>query len=227
MLLHLHQVLSKDEVKRAREVLARVAWGDGRATSGAQAAQVKNNQQLAEQAAESQPLQDLVLHGLKRHPLFFSAALPRHISPPLFNRYGGQANSFGNHVDSAVRYLHSGARVRTDLSCTVFFSEPEEYTGGELVIEDPFGNRSVKLAAGDMVLYSGTSVHRVEPVMHGTRFASFFWVESMVRSTEQRTLLYHMDGHLMALRQALGETHPDVVGLTSTYHNLLRMWVNP
>lgn len=226
MILHLHQILSKEEVRRARDVLACASWVDGRATSGEQAARVKNNLQLAESAKESQPLQDLILYGLKRHALFFSAALPKHISPPLFNRYEGAANHFGNHVDSAVRYLQNGERIRTDLSCTLFLSEPEEYEGGELVIEDTVGNRAIKFAAGDMVLYPGTSVHRVEPVTRGARLACFFWIESMVRSTEQRVLLLNMDRHLMRLRSTVGESNEDVVGLTSSYHNLLRMWAD-
>jgi PKHD-type hydroxylase len=226
MLLHLQQVLSKDEVRRAREVLARARWGDGRVTSGEQAAQVKNNMQLPETCEESQALQDLVLYGLKRHEIFFSAALPKHISPPLFNRYGGAANSFGNHVDSAVRYLRNGARVRTDISCSLFLSEPEEYDGGELVIEDNYENRVVKFAAGDLVLYPGNTVHRVEPVTRGERLAGFFWIESMIRGDEERTLLFNMDKHLIRLRGALGETDEAVVGLTSAYHNLLRMWAD-
>lgn len=224
MLLHLQQVLSREEVRRAREVLARAPWNDGRATAGEQAAQAKNNLQLPESCEESQALQELVLHGLKRHALFFSAALPRHISPPMFNCYGGDTNSFGNHVDSAVRYLRNGGRVRTDMSCTLFLSDPDEYDGGELVVQDNFQDRFNKLAAGDMVLYPGNTVHRVEPVTRGQRLASFFWIESMVRGQEQRTLLFDMDRHLMGLRATLGERDEAIVGLTSTYHNLLRMW---
>jgi PKHD-type hydroxylase len=145
----------------------------------------------------------------------------------MFNRYGGALNTFGNHVDSAVRYLPAGTgRVRTDVSCTIFLSEPDEYDGGELVIEDTFGPRRVKLAAGDMVVYPGTSVHRVEPVTRGHRLACFFWVQSMVRSDEQRRLLYDMDMHLMRLRSTVGETDEAVIGLTATYHNLLRMWID-
>jgi PKHD-type hydroxylase len=159
--------------------------------------------------------------------LFFSAALPKQISPPLFNRYGGNANSFGNHVDSAVRFLRDGSgRVRTDISCTVFLSPPESYDGGELVIEDTFGEKCVKLAAGDMVLYPGTSVHRVLPVTRGHRVASYFWIQSMVRSDEQRRLLFDMDSHLRDLRTRLGEADAACIGLTSTYHNLLRMWLD-
>ncbi|WP_194723108.1 Fe2+-dependent dioxygenase [Noviherbaspirillum malthae] len=226
MLLHLQKVLSKDEVRRAREVLARATWDDGRRTSGQQAAQVKNNLQLPESGEDSQALQELVLYGLKRHETFFSAALPKHISPPLFNCYGGEANTYGNHVDSAVRYLRNGGRVRTDVSCTLFLSEPDEYDGGDLVIEDTYGGRRVKLPAGDLVLYPSTTVHRVEPVTRGQRFASFLWIESMVRSVEQRALLFDMDTHLIRLRGALGDQDPSVVGLTSNYHNLIRMWAD-
>jgi PKHD-type hydroxylase len=226
MLLHVQQVLSKTEVRRAREVLARAPWSDGRATSGEQAAQVKNNLQLPETWEQTQALQELVLHGLKRHELFFAAALPKHISPPLFNCYGGDANSFGNHVDNAVRYTCSGGRVRTDMSCTLFLSEPDEYDGGELIIEDNYQPRAVKFAAGDMVLYPGNTVHRVEPVTRGQRLAGFFWVESMVRGMEQRTLLFNMDRHLVRLRSTHGEKDEAIVGLTSTYHNLLRMWAD-
>ena len=226
MILHLHQVLSKEEVRRARDMLARALWADGRVSSGEQAAQAKNNRQLPEACTESQLLQELVLQGLKRRDDFFSAALPRQIAPPLFNCHGGAANSFGNHVDSSVRYLRNGGRVRTDISCTLFLSEPEEYDGGELVIEDNYENRIVKLAAGDMVLYPGTTVHRVEPVTRGQRLACFFWVESMVRGVEERTLLFNMDRHLIRLRSTLGEKDEAIVGLTGSYHNLIRMWAD-
>ena len=149
------------------------------------------------------------------------------MSPPLFNRYGGRTNSFGNHVDSAVRHLRDGAgRVRTDISCTLFLSHPDDYDGGELVIEDTYGSQRVKLPAGDAVLYPGTSVHRVEPVTRGQRIGCYFWVQSMVRSDEQRRLLFDMDMHLMRLRSSTGETYPAVIGLTGTYHNLLRMWAD-
>jgi PKHD-type hydroxylase len=227
MLLHIEGVLSADEVRQAREILAGAPWGDGRITAGSQSALAKNNEQLPEACPETQQVQQLLLRGLERHQIFFSAALPKQISPPLFNRYGGAANSFGNHVDSAVRYLRNGAgRVRTDISCTLFLSGPDEYDGGELVIEDTFGSHSVKLAAGDMVLYPGTSVHRVEPVTRGHRVASYFWIQSMVRSDEQRRLLHDMDNHLRRLRSGGGEADPAVIGLTSTYHNLLRMWLD-
>lgn len=227
MLLHVKRVLERDEVQRARAILDRAEWVDGRVTAGVQSAVAKNNQQLPQQGQDAKTLQDLVLAGLGRHATFFSAALPKRVFPPLFNRYGGAANSFGNHVDNAVRFVPGARheRVRTDISCTLFLTGPEEYDGGELVIEDTFGEQRVKLAAGDLVLYPGTSVHRVEPVTRGYRLASFFWVESMVRSDEQRRLLYEMDSQLMALREQHGEGGA-VVGLTGTYHNLLRMWAD-
>jgi PKHD-type hydroxylase len=228
MLLHVKEVLNADELREARAILERAAWVDGRATSGVQSAQVKNNEQLPQDGAETQALQQIVLTGLNRHATFFSAALPRRIYPPLFNRYGGAANTFGNHVDNAVRFVPGtlGERVRTDISCTLFLNEPAEYVGGELTVEDTFGSQRIKFAAGDMVLYPGTSVHRVEPVTRGFRLASFFWLESMVRSDEQRRLLFDMDSHLMRLRTSIGETDPAVVGLTGTYHNLLRLWAD-
>ena len=227
MLLHVRAVLTPEEVRQANAILAGAPWEDGRLTAGEQSARAKNNQQLREDCDETRAVQQLLLRGLERHQVFFSAALPKQISPPLFNRYGGDANAFGNHVDSAVRYLRNGAgRVRTDVSCTLFLSEPADYDGGELVIEDTFGQQRVKLAAGDMVLYPGTSVHRVEPVTRGRRVASYFWIQRMVRSDEQRRLLFDMDNHLRHLRSKFGETDPGVIGLTSTYHNLLRMWLD-
>ena len=227
MLLHVQGVLTPQEVGQARAILAKAPWEDGRLTAGSQSAQAKNNEQLREDCDETRAAQQLLLRGLERHPTFFSAALPKQISPPLFNRYGGAANAFGNHVDSAVRYLRNGAgRVRTDVSCTLFLSEPSDYDGGELVIEDTYGEHRIKFAAGDLVLYPGTSVHRVEPVTRGARLASYFWIQSMVRSDEQRRLLFDMDNHLRHLRSQFGETDPGVIGLTSTYHNLLRMWLD-
>ena len=227
MLLQIPKVLTSDEVRQAHAILARAPWADGRVTAGVQSAQVKNNQQLPEDCEEVRALQQLLLAGLDRQQSFFSAALPKHISPPMFNRYGGATNTFGNHVDSAVRYLPRGAgRVRTDISCTLFLADPDAYEGGELVVEDTFGTQRVKLPAGDLVMYPGTSVHRVEPVTRGFRVASFFWIQSMVRTDEQRRLLFDMDNHLIDLRIRMGETDPNVIGLTSTYHNLLRMWLD-
>ena len=228
MLLHVRQVLTADELLQAQAILQRAEWGDGRVTAGVQSAQAKNNQQLAQGSDAAKGLQQLVLQGLNRHHTFFSAALPKRVFPPLFNRYGGEHNAFGSHVDNAVRFIpgSNGERVRTDVSATLFLSEPDTYDGGELIVEDTFGTHPVKLPAGDMVLYPGTSVHRVLPVTRGFRVASFFWLESMVRSDEQRRLLYDMDTHLMQLRQNVGETDAAVIGLTGTYHNLLRLWAD-
>ena len=228
MLLHVKEVLNADELREARAILARATWGDGRVTAGVQSAQAKNNEQLSQDGADTQALQRLVLGGLNRHAVFFSAALPKRVFPPLFNRYSGSANAFGSHVDNAVRFVPGGQgeRVRTDVSCTLFLADPDEYDGGELAIADTYGAPRIKLPAGDMVLYPGTSVHRVEPVTRGARLASFFWLESMVRSDEARRLLFEMDTHLMRLRTSVGETDPAVIGLTGTYHNLLRMWAD-
>ena len=223
MLLTLEGVLTPDDVREARRLLAGAAWEDGRSTAGAQAVTVKNNQQLAQDGEPARALRALVLQGLERHATFFSAALPRNVFPPMCNRYAGAANTYGNHVDAAIRYAPAG-RVRTDLSCTLFLCDPDEYEGGDLVVESAAGERRVKLPAGDMVLYPSTSVHRVEPVTRGARVASFFWVQSMVRSEEQRRLLFEMDRALMHLRSTVGEMDAGVVALTGTYHNLLRLW---
>lgn len=226
MLLKIPKILDAAGVARACELLAAAPWADGRTTAGRQAAQVKNNQQLQSGSEQHRELQALVLQALEKHPVFFSATLPKRVLPPLFNRYAGANNTYGSHVDQAVRYLPGGVqRVRTDISCTLFLSDPAGYDGGELVIATTFGEQRVKLAAGDMVVYPGTSVHRVEPVTRGERLASFFWIESMVRADEQRRLLYEMDMSLMKLRGELGET-PELVQLTGTYHNLLRMWAD-
>ncbi|BAL97726.1 Fe2+-dependent dioxygenase [Rubrivivax gelatinosus] len=226
MLLRLDGVLAPEALAEARALLARGEWVDGRTTAGAQAAQVKRNRQLRADAPETQALQQLVLGALERHALFFTAALPKRVLPPGFNRYGGEANHYGNHVDQAIRY-HPQTRqaIRTDISCTVFLSDPADYDGGELVIEDTFGERRVKFAAGDAVLYPGTSVHRVEPVTRGERLAAFFWIESLVRSDEQRRLLFDLDMSLVALRERHGES-AETVALTGTYHNLLRQWAD-
>ncbi|MGC4062020.1 MAG: Fe2+-dependent dioxygenase [Aquabacterium sp.] len=226
MLLTIDQVLTPAQVREARHLLAQAPWQDGRATAGSQAAQIKNNEQLAPGSDQLRALQTLVLQALEKSPLFFSAALPKRVLPPLFNRYGGAHNTYGNHIDQAVRYIAgTGQRVRTDISCTLFLSDPSEYEGGELVVQDTYGDQRIKLAAGDIVLYPGTSVHRVEPVTAGQRLASFFWIESMVRSNDQRRLLYDMDMSLMGLRTKHGESEA-TVQLTGTYHNLLRMWAD-
>jgi len=227
MLLHLKSILTADEVRQARAVLDDAqAWVDGRSSAGAQAMTQKHNWQLRQDSDVSHTLQARVLNALRRDALFFSAALPRKIFNPLFNRYDPQASHYGAHVDGAV--LHSQATqewVRTDVSCTLFLSDPDEYEGGELRVEDTYGSRGVKLPAGDAVLYPGTSVHQVTPVTKGARIASFFWIESMVRSDEQRRLLFDLDMNLLKLRQQHGETE-ETIALAGTYHNLLRMWAD-
>lgn len=226
MLIQLPQVLTGDEVRHARVLLDTASWESGRSSAGSQAAGVKNNEQLPHDCEAARNLRPLVLQALDRQPAFFSATLPKRVFPPRFNRYGADANFYGNHVDNAIRYApDSGQRVRTDLSCTLFLSDASEYDGGELVIDEPQGARNIKLNAGDLVCYPGTSVHQVLPVTRGHRVACFFWIESLVRSHEQRRLLLEMDQALVRLRQAHGES-PATVALTGTYHNLLRMWAD-
>ena len=228
MFLHLKNLLTPDEVQHARTLLVPSApWLDGRSSAGAQAVHQKNNQQLSQTSPQAAQLQAVVLAALQRDALFFSAALPRKIFNPLFNRYSGSANAYGAHVDGAVvRSQSTQEWVRSDISCTVFLSEPHEYEGGELIITQPGGDPRVKLPAGDAILYPGSTVHQVAPVTSGARMASFFWVQSMVRRTEQRELLFAMDMDLLRLRASVGERDPAVIGLTGIYHNLLRMWAD-
>jgi len=227
MLLHVANVLDADEVARCRAALDAAEWRDGRITAGHQSGRAKHNRQLAEADPVARELGALVLHALDRSPTFFAGALPRRVFPPLFNRYeGGEA--FGSHIDNAVRYDRSGGDVqplRTDLSATLFLSAPEEYDGGELVVEDTFGAHSVKLPAGDLVLYPGSSVHEVRPVTRGARVAAFFWIQSLVRSDAQRRLLFDLDVSIQQLTQKLPDA-PELVRLTGVYHNLLREWSN-
>lgn len=227
MLIHLKNVLTPDELREARALLGDDApWVDGRTSAGGQAVAQKANRQLAQESAQAAKLQALVLAAVRRDPVFFSAALPRRIFNPLFNRYDPEAPRYGPHVDGAV--LHSRATqewVRTDISCTLFLADPAEYDGGELAVQDTFGSRRVKLPAGDAVLYPGTSVHEVTAVTRGARLASFFWIESMVRSDERRRLLFELDMNLLRLRERHGET-AEATALTGIYHNLLRQWAN-
>lgn len=236
MLLRVAQALNAEELANVRQLLLSAAWLDGRVTAGRQSGAVKNNLQLAEELPAAQQARHIVSAALARNPMFVTGALPKSVYPPLFNRYGGDTNAFGNHIDNAVRTHAATARhVRTDISCTLFLSEPETYDGGELVVQDTYGEQNIKFAAGDMVMYPGTSVHRVNPVTRGERMACFFWVESMVRSDAQRRLLYEMDMAITALRQkdldqaggdrAHAESN-EVVRLTGCYHNLLRMWAD-
>lgn len=223
MLLRIPSVLGAGQVAKFRARLDAARWVDGNATSGHQSAKAKANEQLPEASVEARELGEEVLQALSRSALFFSAALPRQVFPPLFNRYR-EGMTFGNHVDTAIRsHASLPVRIRTDLSATLFLSAPGDYDGGELLIEDTYGAQQVKLDAGDMVLYPATSLHRVAPVTRGTRVASFFWIQSMVRDDAQRTLLFDLDMAIIRLTQEAPRSEA-LVPLTGTYHNLLRMW---
>lgn len=225
MLLHVPNVLNADELSQLRKLMAQADWTDGKVTAGTQSAQVKRNIQLPETTADAEAARLIVLKALNRNALFFSAALPKKIYPPLFNQYR-DGMDFGAHIDNAVRtHAISGVHVRTDISCTLFIADPESYEGGELVVEDTYGHQMVKLPAGDMVLYPGTSLHHVRPVTKGARLASFFWVQSMIREDAQRTLLFDMDAAIVTLRQQVGD-NAAVIRLTGNYHNLVRMWAD-
>ena len=225
MLLQIPKVLTKEQVRAARSVLDAAEWVDGRVTAGHQSARAKDNEQIPESHPAARQLGEMIVSALARNPLFRSAALPLHVFPPLFNRYSG-GQSFGAHVDNAVRQVAGTAhQLRTDLSATLFFSEPGEYDGGELVIEDTFGVQQVKLEAGSMILYPASSLHHVRPVTRGARVSSFFWIQSMVRDDGERTLLFDLD---LAIQRLGAEQpdHPSALQLTGVYHNLLRRWAD-
>lgn len=227
MLLQIPGVLSADQVSAFRERLDAAQWIDGNVTSGHQSALAKVNEQLPEDSIESRELGEQVLGALAASPLFFTAALPKQVFPPLFNRYR-KGMTFGNHVDAAIRtHAPTRVRLRTDLSATLFLSAPDEYDGGELLVEDTYGTQSVKLTAGDLVLYPSTSVHRVNPITRGARVASFFWIQSIVRDDSKRTLLFDLDASIMRISQQLPRSEPSLVQLVGVYHNLLRMWAEP
>jgi PKHD-type hydroxylase len=224
MMLHIPKVLTAEQVGHCRDVLTRAAWIDGRATAGDQSGLVKRNLQVPEEATEAKALGEMILAALAGNPSFMSAALPLRVYPPLFNRYA-EAMGFGDHIDSAVRISPvTGGRYRTDLSCTLFLTDPDEFDGGELVIEGALASAGLKLPAGDMVLYPATTVHRVEPVTRGERWAAFFWVQSMVADQSRRDLLHNLDQAIIAVRGDLGDVHPAAVSLVGVYHNLVRMW---
>jgi PKHD-type hydroxylase len=223
MLLHIPEVLSADQVRHARGLLDAAEWVDGRVTAGHQSARVKDNLQLPEDHPVSREVGATIQAALQRSPLFMSAALPLRVFPPLFNRYEG-GRAFGNHVDNAIRQVPGTPfRIRTDLSATLFLSEPDEYDDGALLVEDTYGVHAVKLPAGHLVLYPSTSLHRVSTVTRGARIASFFWIQSMVRDDGQRTLLYDLDTAIQSVNQARPDD-PAAVQLTGVYHNLLRRW---
>jgi PKHD-type hydroxylase len=223
MLVQVPEVLTAEQVAHARRLLDAADWVDGRVTAGRQSAQVKDNEQMPEGHPVAQELGDMVVAALQGSALFVSAALPLRVFPPLFNRYRG-GHSFGNHVDNAIRQIPgTPLRIRTDLSATLFLAQPDEYDGGELVVEDTYGVHSIKLPAGHMILYPSTSLHHVRPVTRGARVASFFWIQSMVRDDATRSLLFDLD---LAIQQLGADVpnHPSVVPLTAVYHNLLRRW---
>ncbi|MFC5698156.1 Fe2+-dependent dioxygenase [Pseudomonas sp. GCM10022186] len=223
MLLHIPGIFTTDEATRIREALERAEWLDGKATAGYQSAKAKHNEQLAEGDPLAREISTAMLQRLWNNPQFVSAVLPNKVYPPLFNRYSG-GGTFGYHIDNAVRAIKgSPEQVRTDVSATLFFSEPDSYDGGDLVIQDTYGEHRVKLAAGDLVIYPASSLHQVEPVTRGARLASFFWVQSMVREDSQRTLLFEMDQAIQSLARDVPD-HPALVRLTGNYHNLLRRW---
>ncbi len=224
MILTLPGVLDAPMIAHCRQVLETTPWVDGAITAGQQSTLAKANLQVPEDAPQARALQDLILGQLARNPSFISAALPQRVFPPLFNRYE-PGMGFASHIDNAIRIsAERGARYRTDLSCTLFLSDPQDYDGGELLIEGAGAHPPIKLAAGDMILYPASSVHRVNPVTRGTRWASFFWVQSMVRSGEQRDMLYELDRSIIQVRAALGDQHAAAISLTGHYHNLLRQW---
>lgn len=223
MLIHIPEILSKQQVADFRARLQRADWVDGKATVGVQGAQVKKNRQLPVDSVVARELGEIILKALYANPVFMAAALPLRIVPPLFNAYAG-GEHYGFHVDGAIRLLPgSHLSLRTDVSSTLFLSEPDEYDGGELIVQDTYGSHEVKLPAGDLILYPSTSLHQVEPVTRGERVCSFFWAQSMVRDDWQRNLLYELDCNIQSLRQKIGDSE-EIVSLTGHYHNLLRQW---
>jgi PKHD-type hydroxylase len=223
MMLHIPEVLSREQVQAMRRALDATDWVDGRATVGPQGAQVKHNRQLPETSPVGLELGKIVLAALARNPLFFAAALPLRTIPPLFNAYAG-GEHYGLHVDGSVRQVPGQTTpLRTDVSSTLFLSDPDDYDGGELVVVDTYGTHEVKLPAGDLIVYPSTSLHRVEPVTRGVRVCSFFWTQSMVRDDWRRSMLFELDQNIQKLRARLGDCE-EVLGLTGHYHNLLRQW---
>src|ERR1700678_622095 len=226
MLICVPKVLSKDDVADFRRIMDECAWEDGRSTAGAQSALVKNNEQLPPDSEVARKLGKRIISALTANPRFISAAIPLRIFPPLFNRYAAaDGHHFGIHVDNAVRGDHlTGLRIRTDLSVTLFLSEPDQYDGGELVVEDHYGAHEVKLPAGHLVLYPATSLHMVTPITRGTRVASFFWLQSMIRDAHARSMIFDLDTSIQSLVGRRGRDDPETVKLTGIYHNLIRCW---
>lgn len=225
MLLHIPDILTADEVAHCRAVLEASPWVDGRVTAGSQAVHAKNNLQIPEESDTARELGVVILKALGRNPSFNSAALPMRVLPPMFNRYDLDM-TYGNHVDNAIRAIPGtgGMRMRADVSTTIFLSDPDEYDGGELVVEDTYGTKGVKLPAGHGVVYPSSSLHRVTPVTRGSRWASFFFTQSLVKDDGLRAMLYDLDVAIIDLRQDVGDQHPSVLALVNHYHNLLRRW---
>ena len=227
MLIHVPNLLSGEQVAHVRGVLSGTDWVDGKVTAGAQSAGAKHNLQVPENAPAARALGDMILTALGQNERFNSAALALRVFPPLFNRYD-QGMNFGAHIDNAIRFVKGASqpiRVRTDLSATLFLTDPDDYDGGELVIEDTFGSHQVKLPAGDLVVYSATSRHHVTPVTRGSRWSSFFWIQSMIRDDAARTMLFELDNAIQSLRRRVGDSD-EVVSLTGLYHNLVRRWAD-
>ena len=223
MMVHIPNVLTPDQVARCRDVMTRAEWVDGNVTAGHQSRKVKYNLQLPEESPEAQELGDMVRKALYRAPLFMSAVLPQQVFPPLFNRYDA-GMTFGAHVDNAIRsHPQLPVRIRTDVSATLFLTNPEDYDGGELIVEDTYGRHAVKLAAGDMVVYPATSLHEVTPITRGCRLAAFFWIQSLVRDDARRTMLFDLDTAIQRLNQS-GADAPARRSLVGVYHNLMRQW---
>lgn len=226
MLVCIPEVLTKSEVADFRRIMDAAEWEDGRSTAGAQSAMVKRNEQLPPDSEVARALGQRIISALTKNPRFLSAAIPLQIFPPLFNRYASSGgHHFGIHVDNAVRGDPlTGLRIRTDLSMTLFLAEPDEYDGGELVIEDTYGSHEAKLPAGDAVLYPSSSLHMVTPVTRGARVASFFWLQSMIRDAHVRSMIFDLDNVIQDLAARLGRDDPEAVRLTGIYHNLIRTW---
>lgn len=223
MILHIPNVLSKEQIIECRKLLDNAPWIDGKLTAGVQAVNVKSNLQLAENSEVLRYLRSVITQALMTNPLFISSSLPNHIISPFVNRYENNG-AYGNHVDNSILYdVSIGKNFRTDVSCSLFFTDPEEYEGGEMVIEDTFGTHEVKLPAGDLILYSSTSLHRVEPVVSGVRMVSFMWVQSMIRSAWKRSILFELDNTIQSIRAKYGETQ-EAVNLSIHYHKLIQEW---
>jgi PKHD-type hydroxylase len=224
MLVHIEQVLTSDQLALCRDRLAAQDWVDGRITAGEQSARAKHNLQIPEDTPAARELGEMILSALGKTPAFVSAALPLRVFPPLFNRYD-EGMAFDTHVDNAIRFA-GPVRFRTDVSATLFLTDPADYDGGELIVEDAYGEHAVKLAAGDLILYPASSLHRVTPITRGSRWAAFFWAQSMVRADAQRSLLYDLDNAIQAMSLKVGQGDPASVSLAGIYNNLLRMWAD-